>query len=108
MVAAGIYPSPIGIADVVTSTTHKTFCGPRGAIIMTTKPLLSRKIDRAVFPGEQGGPHVNHFAALAIAAKLARLSNAQCRNPRPMALSRTQGSSPAASAAVRVARRRAA
>ena len=72
LIVGGIHPSPIGIADVVTSTTHKTMCGPRGAIILTTKPLLSRKIDRAVFPGEQGGPHVNVFAALAIAFKLAK------------------------------------
>ena len=72
LVVGGEHPSPIGIADVVTTTTHKTLCGPRGALIMTTKPLLSRKIDRAVFPGEQGGPHVNVFAALAIALKLAK------------------------------------
>ncbi len=72
LVAAGIYPSPIGIADVVSSTTHKTLNGPRGAIIMTTNRLLARKIDRAVFPGEQGGPHVNVFAAMATAFKIAR------------------------------------
>lgn len=71
LVAAGVYPSPIGHAHVVTSTTHKTLCGPRGAIILTTDRELSRKIDRAVFPGEQGGPHVNVFAALAITFKLA-------------------------------------
>lgn len=72
LVAAGVYPSPIGIADVVTSTTHKTLNGPRGAIIMTTNRLLARKLDRAVFPGEQGGPHVNVFAAMAVAFKIAR------------------------------------
>ncbi|MFQ5616422.1 MAG: serine hydroxymethyltransferase, partial [Anaerolineales bacterium] len=72
LVVAGIIPSPIGIADVITTTTHKTLCGPRGAIIMTHKRLLARKIDRAVFPGEQGGPHVNTFAALALAFKLAQ------------------------------------
>jgi glycine hydroxymethyltransferase len=72
LVVGGKHPSPIGIADVVTTTTHKTLCGPRGALIMTTRPLLSRKIDRAVFPGEQGGPHVNVFAALSIALKLAK------------------------------------
>lgn len=72
LVAAGVYPSPIGIADVVTSTTHKTLNGPRGAIIMTTNRMLARKIDRAVFPGEQGGPHVNVFAAMAVAFKIAR------------------------------------
>lgn len=70
LVVGGVYPSPVGIADVITSTTHKTLGGPRGAIILTTKRLLSRKIDRAVFPGEQGGPHVNVFAALAASFKL--------------------------------------
>ena len=71
LVVAGLYPSPIGIADVVTTTTHKTLCGPRGALIMTHKRLLGRRLDRAVFPGEQGGPHVNTFSALALALKLA-------------------------------------
>ncbi|MEN8242472.1 MAG: glycine cleavage system aminomethyltransferase GcvT [Chloroflexota bacterium] len=72
LIVGGQFPSPIGIADVVTTTTHKTLCGPRGALIMTTNRLLSRKIDRAVFPGEQGGPHVNVFAALSVALKLAQ------------------------------------
>lgn len=72
LVAGGVYPSPIGYADVVTSTTHKTLCGPRGAIIMTTNKTLAKKIDRAVFPGEQGGPHVNVFVGLATAFKLAQ------------------------------------
>ena len=72
LVAAGVYPSPVGIADVITFTTHKSLCGPRGACIMTTDPALSRKIDRAVFPGEQGGPHVHVFAAIALTFKLAR------------------------------------
>ena len=72
MAAAGVYPSPIGIADVTTFTTHKTLCGPRGACIVTTNEELSQAIDRAVFPGEQGGPHVNKFAAMAVAFELAR------------------------------------
>lgn len=72
LIAGKVYPSPIGIADVVTTTTHKTLCGPRGALIMTTSKSLARKIDRAVFPGEQGGPHVNVFAALAIALKISQ------------------------------------
>ena len=72
LVAAGEYPSPIGYADVITFTTHKTLCGPRGACILTTRADLARKIDRAVFPGEQGGPHVNVFAALALTFKLAQ------------------------------------
>jgi len=72
LVAAGVHPSPIGIADVVTTTTHKSLCGPRGAMIMTHRPDLARRIDRSVFPGEQGGPHLNNIAALALALKLAK------------------------------------
>ena len=72
LVAGGVYPTPVGYADVITFTTHKTMNGPRGACILTTDPTLARKIDRAVFPGEQGGPHVNVFAAIALAFKLAR------------------------------------
>ena len=71
LIAAGVYPNPVGIAHVVTFTTHKTLNGPRGACILTTDSALARKIDRAVFPGEQGGPHVNVFAALAASFKLA-------------------------------------
>jgi glycine hydroxymethyltransferase len=71
LVAAGVYPNPVGIADIVTFTTHKTLGGPRGAVIITHKKSLSSKIDRAVFPGEQGGPHINTIAALAVALKLA-------------------------------------
>jgi len=72
MVAAHVYDSPVGYADVITFTTHKSLCGPRGAVIMTPHRLLGKKIDRAVFPGEQGGPHVNVFAAMAVAFKLAQ------------------------------------
>ncbi len=72
MVIAGVYPNPIGIADVVTFTTHKTLCGPRGAMILSTDPAIASAIDTAVFPGEQGGPHVNKFAAIAVALKIAQ------------------------------------
>ena len=72
LVASGVVPSPIGYAHVVTSTTHKTLHGPRGAVIMTTDPALAKKLDKAVFPGEQGGPHVHIFAALALTFKLAQ------------------------------------
>ena len=72
LVVAGAFPSPLGFADVVTFTTHKSLCGPRGACILTTQESLARKIDRAVFPGEQGGPHVNVFAGLALTFKLAQ------------------------------------
>ena len=71
LVASGVHPSPVGIADVIMTTTHKSLCGPRGAMILTHRRDLFRKIDRAVFPGEQGGPHLNTMAALAIALKLA-------------------------------------
>lgn len=71
LVVAGLFPNPIGYADVVTFTTHKTLCGPRAAAILTTDEDLARKIDRAVFPGEQGGPHINAIAAMAVAFRLA-------------------------------------
>ncbi len=71
LVAAGVYPSPVGIADVITFTTHKSLCGPRGAAILTTQKALARKIDRAVFPGEQGGPHIHKMVGQALAFKLA-------------------------------------
>ena len=70
LVAAGVVPSPIGHAHVVMSTTHKSIDGPRGAVLMTTDAAIAKKIDKAVFPGEQGGPHVNVFAALALTFKL--------------------------------------
>jgi len=72
MAAAGVYPNPVGIAHVTTFTTHKTICGPRGAVILTTDEGLAAAIDRAVFPGAQGGPHVNKFAAMAVAFGIAR------------------------------------
>ncbi|HRQ32424.1 MAG TPA: serine hydroxymethyltransferase, partial [Anaerolineales bacterium] len=70
LVAAGVVPSPIGYAHVVMSTTHKSIDGPRGAVLLTTDSSIAKKLDRAVFPGEQGGPHVNVFAALALTFKL--------------------------------------
>ncbi|OQA23250.1 MAG: Serine hydroxymethyltransferase [Chloroflexi bacterium ADurb.Bin360] len=72
MVAAGAFPSPVGIADVVTFTTHKSLDGPRGSVILTHKPLLAKKFDRAVFPGLQGGPHVHTIAGIATAMHLAQ------------------------------------
>lgn len=72
LIAAGVYPNPVGIADIVTFTTHKTLNGPRGAVIITRHKKLSSKLDRGVFPGEQGGPHVNGIAGLAVAMKFAQ------------------------------------
>ncbi len=72
LVAGGVHPSPVNYAHVVTTTTHKTLRGPRGALIMVTKkgikkdPEMPKKIDRAVFPGLQGGPHNNQTAAIAV------------------------------------------
>lgn len=66
LIAGGMHESPFGIADVVTSTTHKTLRGPRGAFIMC-KPELAVKIDKTIMPGFQGGPHNNIIAAMAVA-----------------------------------------
>ncbi|HRN96160.1 MAG TPA: serine hydroxymethyltransferase [Candidatus Levybacteria bacterium] len=73
LVAGGAHPSPVPYVDVVMTTTHKTLRGPRGAMIMVTEkglkkdPEMAKKIDAAVFPGLQGGPHDNQTAAIAVA-----------------------------------------
>jgi glycine hydroxymethyltransferase len=73
LIVGGAHPDPVAYVDIITSTTHKTLRGPRGAIIGVTKKGLSRnndlgkQIDRAVFPGLQGGPHMNTIAAMAVA-----------------------------------------
>ncbi len=72
LAAAGVIESPVGYADVISFTTHKTISGPRGAVILTTDPKLAKIIDKAVFPGEQGGPHAHVFAALATSFKIAK------------------------------------
>jgi len=80
LVAGGAYPSPVPHVHVVNTTTHKTLRGSRGAMIMVTKkglrkdPDLAKKIDKAVFPGLQGGPHINSIAGIGVALKEAMTS----------------------------------
>ena len=75
LIAAGVHPSPVPYAHIITTTTHKTLRGPRGALIMVTNkglkkdPDLGKKIDTAIIPGIQGGPHDNQTAAIAVALK---------------------------------------
>jgi glycine hydroxymethyltransferase len=71
LVAGDVYPSPFPYADIVTTTVHKTLRGPRSGMIFARKDAreLDKKIDRAIFPGLQGGPHINQIAAVAIALK---------------------------------------
>ncbi len=80
LIAAGAHPSPVPYAHIMTTTTHKTLRGPRGAMILVTEkglkkdPDLGEKVDRAIFPGLQGGPHDHQTAAIAIALKEAATS----------------------------------
>jgi glycine hydroxymethyltransferase len=67
LVAGGAHPSPVPHAHVVTTTTHKTLRGPRGGIVLTNNEDLAKKIDQAVFPGQQGGPLMHVIAAKAVA-----------------------------------------
>ena len=66
LVAAGVHPSPIPYADVVTTTTHKTLRGPRGGLILTNNEEIAKKINKAIFPGIQGGPLLHVIAAKAV------------------------------------------
>jgi len=81
LVAGGVYPSPFEYADIVTTTTHKTLRGPRGAMIFSRREKkvgdksISTMIDKAVFPGLQGGPHMSQIAAIAVALKEADSAN---------------------------------
>jgi len=72
LIVGDVCENPLPHADVVMFTTHKTLCGPRGAVILSKDAELARRIDRAVFPGLQGGPHVNNIAAIAVALHLAQ------------------------------------
>ena len=66
LVAAGLHQSPVGVADVVTTTTHKTLRGPRGGLILTNDEEIAKKINKAIFPGIQGGPLMHVIAAKAV------------------------------------------
>lgn len=74
LVAGGVYPSPFTYADIVTTTTHKTLRGPRSALIFSRidERGLDKKINKAIIPGLQGGPHMNQIAAVAVALKEAK------------------------------------
>ena len=66
LVAAGLHPSPIGCADIVTTTTHKTLRGPRGGLILTNDEEIAKAVNKAIFPGNQGGPLMHVIAAKAV------------------------------------------
>ncbi|MCL6549827.1 MAG: serine hydroxymethyltransferase [Acidothermus cellulolyticus] len=68
LVAGGVHPSPVGHADIISTTTHKTLRGPRGAMLMSTEQY-AKALDKAVFPGLQGGPHNHTTAAIAVALR---------------------------------------
>ncbi len=82
LVAAGIHPSPVPHAHVVSSTVHKTIGGPRSGFILTNDEALAKKIDSAVFPGQQGGPLMHVIAAKATAFKLAATAEFRERQER--------------------------
>ncbi len=69
LVAAGVHPSPMPYADIVTSTTHKTLRGPRGGVVLTNSEDIAKKVNSAVFPGTQGGPLMHIIAAKAVCFK---------------------------------------
>ena len=75
LVAAGVYPSPVPFADVVTTTTHKTLRGPRSGLILSRDDKLAKKLNSAVFPGNQGGPLMHAIAAKAVCFKEALEDN---------------------------------
>ena len=84
LVAAGLHPSPVPHAHVVTSTTHKTLGGPRGGIILTNDEALAKKFNSSVFPGQQGGPLEHVIAAKAVSFKLAATPEFRERQQRTL------------------------
>ena len=85
LVAAGLHPSPVPHAHVVTSTTHKTLAGPRGGIILTNDADVAKKVNSAVFPGQQGGPLEHVIAGKAVAFKIAATAEFAERQQRTLA-----------------------
>jgi glycine hydroxymethyltransferase len=85
LVAAGLHPSPVPHAHVTTSTTHKTLAGPRGGIILTNDADLAKKLNSAVFPGQQGGPLEHVIAGKAVAFKIAASEEFRERQERVLA-----------------------
>jgi len=84
LVAAGVHPSPVPYAHVVSSTVHKTIGGPRSGFILTNDPDLAKKINTAVFPGQQGGPLMHVIAAKAVAFKIAMSDDFRDRQERTL------------------------
>jgi len=89
LVAADLHPSPVPYADVVTSTTHKTLAGPRGGFVLTERDDLAKKLNSAVFPGQQGGPLEHVIAAKAVAFKAAATEQFADRQRRTVEGART-------------------
>ncbi|MER6975503.1 serine hydroxymethyltransferase [Streptomyces carpinensis] len=85
LVAAGLHPNPVPHADVVTTTTHKTLGGPRGGVVLTNREDVAKKVNSAVFPGQQGGPLEHVIAAKAVAFKMASEPEFRERQERTLA-----------------------
>ncbi len=84
LVAAGLHPNPVPLADVVSSTVHKTIGGPRSGFILSRDPEHAKKLNSAVFPGQQGGPLMHSIAAKAVAFKLAGTDEFRQRQERTL------------------------
>jgi glycine hydroxymethyltransferase len=106
LVAAGLHPNPVPHAHIITTTTHKTLGGPRGGVILTNDANIAKKVDSAVFPGQQGGPLEHVVAAKAVGFKLAASAEFRERLQRTLdgarALAQRLMSSDVAGAGVRV------